>query len=170
MPRPSGAETARGRPPLPGADDNVTPYASIVAVHVLGACIWTGGHLALATAVLPRALRQRRAQIVLDFEQGYERIGLPALLVQVLTGLWLVHLRLGPPGAWFESNPLAHVFQVKLALLAGTVALALHARLRLIPRLTDASLPTLARHIVAVTTLAVLFTVAGVLFRVGGIG
>jgi putative copper export protein len=145
-------------------------YATLIALHILGACIWAGGHLALATGVLPRALRERRAQIILDFESGYERVGLPALVVQVITGLWLVHLRLGPVSGWFAANPLAHVFQIKLALLAGTVGLALHARFKLIPALRDETLPVLAGHIVAVTTLAVLFVLAGVLFRVGGIG
>jgi putative copper export protein len=145
-------------------------YAILLAVHVLGACIWAGGHLALAVAVLPRALRERRAVIILDFEKGYERIGLPALVAQVLSGLWLAHLRLGPVSNWFQDSPLTHVLHLKLALLGGTVALALHARLRLIPRLRDETLPALAAHIVAVTSLAVLFVLAGVFFRVGGIG
>jgi putative copper export protein len=148
----------------------VSLYFVLIAVHVIGACVWVGGHLTLAVAVLPRALREGRARIVLDFEHGYERIGLPALATQVLSGLWLAHLRLGAVGNWFESNPLAHVFQLKLALLAGTVGLALHARLRVIPRLRDETLPVLAWHIVAVTLLAVLFTLAGVSFRVGGVG
>lgn len=146
----------------------MSSYAIALAVHIIGACIWAGGHLVLAATVLPRALRERSARIILDFEQGYERIGLPALVAQVLSGLWLAHLRLGPVSSWFESNSLARVFQIKLALLAGTVALALHARLRLIPRLRDETLPALAAHIVAVTLLAVLFVLAGVLFRVGG--
>ena len=143
-------------------------YAIALAIHIIGACIWAGGHLVLAATVLPRALRERSARIILDFEQGYERIGLPALVAQVLTGLWLAHLRLGPVSSWFEPNPLARVFQFKLALLAGTIALALHARLWLIPRLRDETLPMLAAHIVAVTVLAVLFVLAGVLFRFGG--
>lgn len=145
-------------------------YAILIALHLLGACIWTGGHLALAVAVLPRALRQRRAQPIQDFERGFERMGLPALLAQVITGLWLAHLRLGAPAAWFAANPIARVVQVKLTLLAATILLALHARLRLIPRLRDDNLPALAGHIVAVTVLAVFFVLAGVLFRVGGIG
>ena len=148
----------------------MSAYAIVLTLHVIGACIWAGGHLALSAAVLPRALRERRAKVILDFESGYERIGIPALLVQVITGFWLAHLRLGPVAAWFADNPLARVFQLKLALLGGTIALALHARLKLIPRLTDATLPTLAVHIVAVTTLAVLFVVAGVAFRFGGVG
>jgi hypothetical protein len=148
----------------------VSTYAIVLTLHILGASIWAGGHLVLSASILPRALRERRAQLILDFEHGYERIGLPALLVQVITGLWLAHLRLGPVSAWFANNPLAHVVQIKLGLLAGTIALALHARLKLIPRLTDATLPTLALHIVAVTTLAVLFVIAGVAFRFGGVG
>lgn len=145
-------------------------YVVLLVLHLLGATIWAGGHLVLAVTVLPRALRQRRAQIVTDFEQGFERLGIPALLVQVVTGVWLAHLRVGSVATWFEANPLAHVVQIKLGLLAGTIALALHARLRLIPRLTDATLRPLAAHIVIVTVFAVLFVVAGVFFRVGGLG
>lgn len=145
-------------------------YALLLILHVLGACIWAGGHLVLATAVLPRALRERRAAIVTEFEAGYERIGLPALLVQVVTGVWLAYVRLGPPSAWFGGNPLAHVVQLKLALLAGTIGLALHARLKLIPALTNDTLRPLAAHILGVTLLAVLFVIAGVFFRVGGLG
>jgi putative copper export protein len=146
----------------------VSGYVALLGLHVLGACIWVGGHIALAVAVLPRALRDRRAAIILDFERGYERVGLPALLMQVVTGVWLAALRLGPFSEWLAANPLARVAQVKLLLLAGTVGLALHARLKLIPRLTDDTLRGLAAHIVGVTILAVGFTVAGVLFRVGG--
>ena len=148
----------------------VSTYAIVLTLHILGASIWAGGHLVLALSVLPRALRERRARLVTDYEHAYERVGLPALLVQVITGLWLAHLRLGAVSAWFANNPLAHVVQIKLGLLAGTIALALHARLKLIPRLTDANLPTLGAHIIAVTTLAVLFVLAGVAFRFGGVG
>lgn len=148
----------------------MTIYVTLIALHILGACIWAGGHIVLAATVLPRALRERRAALILEFERGYERIGLPALVLQVVTGLWLAYLRLGPVSNWFEANPLAHVVQIKLALLASTVALALHARLRLIPRLCDDTLAPLAAHIVGVTVLAVLFVLAGVFFRVGGVG
>ena len=144
-------------------------YTILLSLHILGACIWAGGHLVLAITILPRALRERRARIILDFEHGYERVGIPALLTQVITGLWLAYLRLGPPSGWFANNPLAHVVQAKLGFLAATIALALHARLKLIPQLTDATLPTLAAHIFGVTSLAVLFVLAGVVFRVGGI-
>ena len=64
-------------------------YPYVFALHLLAATVWTGGHLVLAFTVLPRALRQRSPQALLDFEQGYEHMGMPALLIQVATGLWM---------------------------------------------------------------------------------
>jgi hypothetical protein len=59
---------------------------------------------------------------------------------------------------------------VKLLLLAGTAALALHARLQLIPTLNDDNLNGLAWHIRAITALAIAFVVVGALIRLGGLG
>ncbi len=146
----------------------LTTYYLLLSLHVLGAAIWTGGHLVLATTVLPRALKARRASILLDFEQGYERIGMPALAVQIVTGLWLAHRLLGSPAHWFTAAPLAHVVQFKLLCLAGTAALALHAKTRVLPRLSDETLPVMAWHIAGVTVFSVLFVLAGASARLGG--
>jgi putative copper export protein len=143
-------------------------YFLLLVAHILGACIWVGGHIVLATRILPRALRERKASLISDFEHAYERIGLPALAIQVVTGLWLATRLLGAPSNWFTDSPPARVVQLKLALLAATVALAIHAKVRVIPRLRDDNLGTLAAHIAAVTTLAVLFTVAGASLPMGG--
>lgn len=147
---------------------STTFYYVLLSLHVLGATLWTGGHLVLATTVLPRALRQKRAAILTDFEQGYERIGMPALVVQIVTGLWLAHRLLGSPANWFSDAPLAHVVHVKLLCLAGTAALALHAKTRVIPRLNDDNLPVMAWHIAGVTVFSVLFVLAGASARLGG--
>ena len=124
----------------------------------------------LSLSVLPKALRADDPRIVLDFESAYERVGLPALLVQVITGIWLAWRLIPEVGEWFSfSSPIATTIGVKLILLAVTLALAVHARLRLIPNLEDGSLRPLAFHIVAITAIAVLMVVAGVGFRFGGI-
>ena len=143
-------------------------YYVVLSLHLIGAAVWVGGHLVLALSILPQALLDRRAAIVTGFEERFERLGLPALAVQVVTGLWLAHRLLGGVGNWFEGTPTARVVQVKLALLVATVTLALHARVRLIPRLADDTLVSLAWHIRAVTALAVLFVLAGASARVGG--
>lgn len=147
---------------------SITTYYLLLTVHVLGATLWTGGHIVLATTVLPRALRAKRASILTDFEQGYERVGMPALAVQIVTGLWLAHRLLGPPENWLGDAPLARIVQIKLLCLAGTAALAIHAKTRVIPRLNDGNLPVMAWHIAGVTVLSVLFVLAGASARLGG--
>jgi hypothetical protein len=52
-------------------------------------------------------------------------------------------------------------------LLGATGALAVHARLRVVPQLDAATLRFLAYHIVAVTLLGVALLVAGVAIRTG---
>ena len=143
-------------------------YYTFLSLHILGATIWAGGHLVLALTILPKALERHSAAIVSEFEQRFEPIGLPALAVQIVTGLWLAEHILGSPGNWFDGNPVARMVQVKLGLLAVTVGLAVHARFRVIPRLSDATLHTLAWHIHIVTLAATLFVLAGASIRVGG--
>ena len=143
-------------------------YYIFLSLHILGATIWAGGHLVLAVTILPDALRRQRAATVSEFEQRFERIGLPALAVQIVTGLWLAEHLLGSPDHWFESNAVARTVQLKLGLLVVTLGLAVHARLRVIPNLSDATLPTLAWHIRIVTLAAVLFVLAGASIRFGG--
>jgi putative copper export protein len=146
----------------------VARYYIALSLHILGATIWVGGHVTLAVTILPRALRERRSATVSEFEQSFERIGLPALATQILTGLWLAHHLLGAPGNWFEDNPIAHVVQIKLGLLALTLGLAIHARFRVIPKLSDDTLPNLAWHIRIVTVAAALLVLAGASIRFGG--
>lgn len=142
-------------------------YASLLLLHLLAATVWTGGHLVLAVTVLPRALAARDPAILASFEQGFERIGIPALLIQVASGLWLASLQL-PPARWFDlATAQSQLIVAKLTLLALTAAFALDARLRLIPRLDAATLPQMAWHIWPVTLFSVLFVLVGAGFRLG---
>lgn len=139
----------------------------VLIIHVLAATIWTGGHLVLAVTVLPRALRRGDASIVHGFESGYEKIGIPALVLQVLTGFHLAMTRLPDASDWFRfADPASTWIPVKFICLLATVGLAAHARLRILPDLTADRLRALAWHIVPVTILSVIFVIAGVLIRV----
>ena len=73
-------------------------FRFILILHLLGACIWVGGHLVLLFTILPKALREGDPGAVLRFEHGYERIGIPALLIQAVTGIWLAARYV--PGIW----------------------------------------------------------------------
>ena len=138
----------------------------VLTLHVLGATVWTGGHLVLSLSVLPRALSRRAPELIRDYEDGFERIGLPALALQLATGLWMLYGLLPQ----YEGNARYHAWgltSLKTILLLATVALAMDAKLRLLPKLGPDTMRPLARHIVIVTVLSVLFVVAGVGFRVG---
>lgn len=145
-------------------------YAFILIMHVLGATIWTGGHLVLALTILPRALGAGEPKVLLDFESAYEPLGIGALVTQVITGLWLTWYRLPDLSQWFTLDSTTSVYvSLKLLLLAVTIALALDSRLRVIPSLGPGNLRSFALHIWAVTIMAVLFVVFGVGLATGGL-
>jgi putative copper export protein len=145
-------------------------YGLILFLHILGATIWTGGHIVLSVVVLPGVLRERAPDRLLRFESAFEKIGMPALLVQIVTGVLLAKRLMPDFAGWFDfSNPVAHVVVTKLTLLAITVVLALDARFRVLPKFDETRLTDMAWHIVPVTILSVLFVAAGVSFRAGGL-
>ncbi|MFB9217150.1 CopD family protein [Vibrio sinaloensis] len=143
-------------------------YGILLSLHLIAATIWTGGHIVLAVVVLPRVLRERNPTRLLEFESVYERIGMPALVIQIITGLMLAYRMLPDVGLWFDmSIPLAHGIAAKLTLLALTFIFALDARFRVIPKLSQANLTDMALHIIPVTLFSILFVLVGVSFRVG---
>jgi putative copper export protein len=145
-------------------------FPVLVIVHALAATVWTGGHLVLDLRVLPQALREQSAQRIRDFEELFEPLGLTALAIQVITGLWMGWIYLpGYQGLFDTSNPIGMLIGTKLVLLAATAALAVHARVRLIPQLSDNDLSGLAWHIRGITALAIAFVVVGGLIRLGGV-
>jgi putative copper export protein len=146
----------------------MTLYLVAVALHVLGASVWVGGHLVLAIAVLPDAWRRRDLAFLQAFEARFEKVGIPALLIQVVTGVWLAY-RLAPDAmAWVTfANPVAARVGIKLLCLLATVVLAVHARLRLIPKLTPDGIPLLALHIWGVTVVSIVFAVVGAMIPRG---
>lgn len=144
-------------------------FSMLILIHLMGAAVWTGGHLVLALGVLPGAWRRRDPAPIVAYEAAFERIGLPALVAQAVSGIWLTTYYV--PGFWAVFKPgtgIAMLILIKLGCLAGTIGLALHARLWIIPRLSPTTLPVLGCHIIAVTVLAVAFTLIGGLIRCGG--
>ena len=145
-------------------------FKILVILHTLGATIWTGGHLVLALTILPRALRSRDPNLIRDFESGFEGIGIPSLILQVTTGIWLTLIYLPGFKSLFAFNSYLSIYiLIKLVLLLATLILAIHARLFIIPTLTQENLMALGYHIIGVTVIAVLFVIIGTGIRLGGI-
>ena len=83
-------------------------YGLALLLHILAATIWTGGHIVLSVVVLPKVLRERSPARLLEFESVYEKIGMPALIIQVITGLFLAYRMLPDVSQWLDfSNPIA---------------------------------------------------------------
>ena len=143
-------------------------YGTLLLIHILAATVWTGGHIVLSVVVLPQVFKERSPEELLRFESIYEKIGMPALILQVVTGMLLAHRLLPDISLWFDfSNPVSHIIASKLVLLGLTLALAIDARFRVIPKLSKNNLMDMALHIILVTILSILFVVVGVSFRTG---
>jgi len=139
---------------------------TVLILHLLGASVWVGGHLILLFGVLPGAIKAHDPSIILTFEKRYERVGIPALLLQVVTGLWLANRYVpGVLAAFDFSDRLHTIVAWKLILLGATVIIGAHARLRIIPQLSPERLPFMAVHVMLITTLAVAMLVFGAAVR-----
>lgn len=142
----------------------------LLIFHLLGAAIWVGGHLVLSLGILPEILRKKDPEILLNFERKYEKIGMPALLVMVVSGVWMAY-QLGVPFTqWFHfQSPVETVVSLKISLLLLTVLFALSANIFVLPKLSPKTLPLMAFHIISVTLIGVAMLVLGSFVRYGGI-
>ena len=143
----------------------------LLVIHLLSAAIWVGGHLFIAIRILPRALREKDAAIILTVEKAYEPIGIPALLLLVASGIWMATSYV-PIQFWFSfSLPVERVISLKLLLLFSTVLLALSAQIRVIPALKKnrSKLNEMSLHIIGVTVIGVAMLVLGSFVRFGGV-
>ena len=138
----------------------------VIFLHIICATIWTGGHLILTLTLLPKALKKKDFTIIEQFESKFERIGIPALLILVITGIYMATVYTTNFFAFdFSDHYNKHVY-IKLILLLCTIALAVHARFVLIPK---RDLKPLSYHIILVTLLSVVFVFVGFSVRSGGL-
>ncbi len=143
-------------------------YTVTLTLHLLAATVWTGGHLILATTILPYALKNKDLAFIKLFENCYEKIGIPALIIQVSTGLFLMKFMMPEGVMLFDfSNTASKLISYKIILLLLTAVFAVDARVRVIPKLSEKTLWSLALHIIPVTIISVLFALVGLSFRTG---
>ncbi|MFN3604759.1 MAG: CopD family protein [Leptonema sp. (in: bacteria)] len=141
-------------------------YATLVVFHIIFASIWIGGHILLLLRVLPKALKEKNPKIILEFEASYETIGIPSLILQIISGILLFTLRVESISELFDwTNFYGRHLILKLFLLLLTIALAIHARFRILPNLKEKNMILLGLHIFAVTLLSIGFALVGVSLR-----
>lgn len=143
-------------------------FQVLLTLHLLGSSVWVGGHLILAITILPRALRLHDPAIISEFESKYERVGIPALLIQIITGVSLTYFYVNNIFDVFDFAYSQHtLIAIKLLLIVATIAIAAHARLRIISNLKESNLRFLAIHIITITVIAVTTMILGGLVRIG---
>lgn len=142
----------------------------LLILHIFAATIWVGGHVVLSLGYLPRALKSKDPSVITSFEKSYEKIGLPALLLLVISGVMLSYRYNVTVSDWFSfETSIEKVISIKLLLLFCTLGLAIHARIFIIPKLSQKSLTFMALHIIAITLLGLTMMTLGTFVRFGGI-
>jgi len=64
-------------------------YKLLVILHILGAATLVGTNLVLLLSVIPKAKKAGDIGIIKGFLAGVGQMGVHALAVQLITGLWL---------------------------------------------------------------------------------
>ncbi|MCI9843468.1 CopD family protein [Flavobacterium pectinovorum] len=143
----------------------------LLIIHLLCAAIWVGGHILLCVAYLPKALKEKDPDIILNYEKKYEPVGMTSLFLLVITGILMAYKYGVTIDYWFQfATPIERVVSSKLVLLFLTAGFALSAQFRVLPKLktNPDTLPEMAFHIVSVTTIGIVMLIFGSFIRFGG--
>ncbi|MFA7445354.1 MAG: CopD family protein [Flavobacteriaceae bacterium] len=142
----------------------------LLIIHLICAAVWVGGHLFLVIRVLPKALREKDVLGLRNFKDKYEPLGMPCLLLLVITGIWMAYDYNVKLSSWFSfSNAIERVVSIKLILLLTTAVLAVLADRVIFPRLTPNTIKRAALPMILVTLISVAMLVLGSFVRYGGI-
>ncbi len=142
-------------------------------VHLLAATIWVGGHLILAIGFLPKALKHKEFNFIKRFEKVYEPIGMPSLLLLIITGVAMSYDFQIELTDWFSfENPLETTISLKILGVLLIIVFAISAQTRVLPSLEKGNVKKLcemAIHIVCVTLISILLLILGSYARYGGV-
>lgn len=142
----------------------------LLIIHLICATIWVGGHLFLAVRILPKAIREKDVKGLQNFKSRYEPIGMPALIILVVTGIMMAYDYNVTLGTWFSfSNGIERVVSIKLILLLVTFAMAVTADRFIFPKLNENNIYKAGIFIVSVTLIGLAMLVLGSFVRYGGI-
>lgn len=141
-------------------------YLTFLILHLIFATIWVGGHLVLLIGFLPKAIKEKNPQAILNFGTTYEKIGIPSLLVQVITGILMFISKVESFSILFDWNSFyGRHFILKMSFFLCIIPLALHARLRIIPNLNKNNILMLGLHILAVNLASIALLLVGISLR-----
>lgn len=142
----------------------------ILIFHLLAATIWVGGHLFLSIRILPEALKKKDVSILKNFKSKFEPVGMPALLVLLITGILMAYHYDVTFAKWFSfSNGIEKIVSLKLILLFITAIMAACAEKFIFPKLKSERMFSASFFIITVTIIGVTMLILGSLIRIGGL-
>lgn len=142
----------------------------LLLLHLMAASVWVGGHLFLSIRLLPEALIKKDPSILINFKDKFEPLGLPSLLILLVTGILMAYDYDVTFTKWFSfSSTIERVVSIKLILMFTTVAMAFNAQFFVFPKITSERLVPVAIQIITITLIGVAMLVFGSLVRIGGI-
>ncbi len=142
----------------------------LLIIHLICATIWVGGHLFLAIRILPKAIKEKNIESLQNFKSKYEPLGMPSLIILVITGILMAYNYNVTLSTWFSfSNSIEKVISVKLILLILTFVLALTADHFIFPKLNEKNIYITGIFIISVTLTGVAMLVLGSFVRYGGL-
>ena len=75
----------------------------------MSATVWVGGHLILVASYLPRAIKEKNQNYILNYEKKYEPIGMLSLILLILSGILMAYKYGVTIEHWFEfATPIPH--------------------------------------------------------------
>lgn len=147
-------------------------YKIALILHLFGASIWVGGHLYLLIRLMPNFIRHNDIKGFLSFEKSYEPLGIFALVIQIITGFYML-VSIAPISSWGQSmGILTTLIHAKLTWLILTFITAIHARFWVVKKLQNNThsantLKIMGIHVLLICLWSVAFVITGAFFRWG---
>lgn len=144
-------------------------HYALMVLHSLSMVIWLGGHALLLLGWCPEAWRSGDPRLLVDALLRLYRVALPALLVSIVSGLWLAWHWQPETALWFTPDlPASRLILGKLALLFALLLVHVYVWMRVIPTLTPDRIGRLCLCIALQVLIAATLVGVGTGFRYSG--
>lgn len=144
-------------------------HRALLILHGIAAAVWLGGLAVLVLGYLPEAWRTRDPRLLVDAIARFDRLGLPALIVAIITGCILAYHWLPEMALWFNRElPHGAAILTKFSLLILALLIYAYQRARVLPTLGPERIPRLGLCLTLQLVLATLLLIAGSAFRFTG--
>ncbi len=145
-------------------------YKLLVILHILGAATLVGTNIVLLLSVIPKAKKAGDVKIIRDFLGGVGQMGVHALAVQLITGLWLATPMFKGISAAFQMKDvfMTHVV-AKVVVFVVITALVVVMRRKIAPKLSMETLGSFTATVAIITILGIFLVALGVGLRTGGL-